>query len=236
MSKLGSLANPIQCDGPSGERAYLSRLLGPDQQFLIFERTGSLPSPNSENMIDLYQVESIDGGFTEQLYFDMYHPNYEESETPPGLLRLSNPDVAIQAEFNRLPQQKQKEERLKEQYGEHTCEHFWYTHSKATRLLHCGPAHYAQDDFFGLPYFDFDLASILQACHDLSVHLNGLFKQHPLRVSSTEAAVQFVQTFHFEPENISLRTNEPFLLRAIHRMSSATLELWFAADIPLVSP
>ena len=91
MRILGSIENPIKCDGPLGERSYLSRLLGPQKQFLFFKRKGSRHSLITKNMIDIYIIASLDGNFQQTLHFDMYHPGYEEQNLPPHFLQQEEP-------------------------------------------------------------------------------------------------------------------------------------------------
>ena len=129
MLNLGDLENPIKCDGPAGERAYLCRLLGPDKQFLIFEREGSCSSPISNTMIDRYRMFLLDGSFIKELYLDMYHTAYEETAIPLGFSWLNDPKVKHN-DFPNLQMVMQQEETLKQQYGEHNCKSFMYVHTK----------------------------------------------------------------------------------------------------------
>ena len=114
---LGSLENPIKCEGPSGERAYLARLLGPDNQFLTYKRIGSRKG-ESKNMLDMYQIESLDGSFQQKLYFDMYWKGYEEKEAPP-LFSFIVEDK--ESSNNELMQMIEKLRTLSDEYGRSEC-------------------------------------------------------------------------------------------------------------------
>lgn len=64
-------SNPIPCNGPLGEWIYLSRLrLRSTGDCLYFHRLKRLASG-----IDLFELVSTSGQFTDYLYLDMYHPH-----------------------------------------------------------------------------------------------------------------------------------------------------------------
>lgn len=70
---LGSLKNPIRCDGPQGQRAYLSRLRCPNGAPPNFNRGGSVGVGPYGTVLDVYQVRSSDPDSTTDIYMDMYH-------------------------------------------------------------------------------------------------------------------------------------------------------------------
>jgi len=80
---LGSKTNPVRCDGPEGERAYLRRLrcdgAGQPAQF---ERLGSVGIGVYGNVLDEYEVTC--GGESRSVFLDMYHDNHVEKAPPPG--------------------------------------------------------------------------------------------------------------------------------------------------------
>ena len=166
MSKfeLGSIENPIKCDGPSGERAYLALLLGPDGQFLRFHREGSVSG--EPNMLDRYRISSLDESFVHTLYMDMYHKGFQDARLPEGFSRIVDVE---QDDWALLRKAGALEEGLKEKYGAYDFGHFMYVYSKASRLCQCGPTYYAQKDFFQLPNMNFDyFFAILQ--HHLKLY------------------------------------------------------------------
>ena len=79
---LGANTNPVRCDMPSGQRAYLSRLRGPDGKPPRFHRVGSFGAGPYGNMLDGYEVKS--GTNTVMVFMDMYHPGYVETNAVPG--------------------------------------------------------------------------------------------------------------------------------------------------------
>lgn len=79
---LGSRTNPVRCDFPAGERAYLSRLRCPDGSRPSFNRTGSVGAGPYGNILDLYEVKC--GGQSYQVFMDMYFKGYVEKQAVPG--------------------------------------------------------------------------------------------------------------------------------------------------------
>jgi hypothetical protein len=80
---LGSKTNPVRCDGPRGERAYLRSLrCAPGGQAPKFDRLGSVGIGVYGNVLDEYEVTcGVDG---RSVFFDMYHDNHIEGVAPPG--------------------------------------------------------------------------------------------------------------------------------------------------------
>lgn len=80
---IGSKSNPVRCDGPRGERAYLQGLrCAGERQAPHFERLGSVGIGVYGNVLDEYQVTC--GGESRSVFFDMYHHKHVEKATPPG--------------------------------------------------------------------------------------------------------------------------------------------------------
>lgn len=77
---LGSALNPVRCDGPEGERAYLSRLRDATGRPPAFRRLGSTGQGPYGNILDHYAVAGAGGG----VYMDMYHPGWIEPAAVPG--------------------------------------------------------------------------------------------------------------------------------------------------------
>ena len=79
---LGADTNPVRCDMPLGQRAYLSRLRGPDGRPPQFHRVGSFAPGPYGNILDGYSVTS--GTNTVMIFMDMYHPGFIETNAVPG--------------------------------------------------------------------------------------------------------------------------------------------------------
>ncbi len=80
---LGSKTNPIRCDGPRGERAYLRGLrCAGDGQAPRFERLGSVGIGVYGNVLDEYDVTCR--GESRSVFFDIYHHKHVEEAPPPG--------------------------------------------------------------------------------------------------------------------------------------------------------
>lgn len=72
-----SANNPIPVNGVLGELVYLSSLKKSDGKRLLYHRLGSA------DVIDVYELVSIDGLSWDVLYFSMYHPR-KSRKTPTG--------------------------------------------------------------------------------------------------------------------------------------------------------
>lgn len=81
--KLGGKGNPVRCDGPQGQRDYLSRLRDYSDNPVTFKRAGTLRAGPYGNALDAYQVSYPDG-YAQELYLDMYHPGFVEKGAPAG--------------------------------------------------------------------------------------------------------------------------------------------------------
>ena len=81
--KIGRKTNPVRCDGPQGQRDYLSRLRDYSDNPVTFKRAGTLRDGPYGNALDAYQVSYPDG-YSQEVYMDMYHPGFVEKEAPSG--------------------------------------------------------------------------------------------------------------------------------------------------------
>ena len=79
---LGSRTNPIRCDYPEGERAYLDRLRCADGSIPRYSRQGSTGKGPYGNMLDHYIV--ICGGQRNEVFMDMYHKDFVETAAVSG--------------------------------------------------------------------------------------------------------------------------------------------------------
>lgn len=79
---LGTADNPVRCDMPAGETAYLSRLRCPDGSTPTFERTGGVRTGPSGNSLDIFTINC--GGTTSQIFMDMFAAGHIETRPVPG--------------------------------------------------------------------------------------------------------------------------------------------------------
>ena len=82
---LGSEGNPVRCDSPEGERAYLQRLRDAKGRAPAFRRIGCYGVGPYGNMLDGYEVQAQSGWRT--VFMDMYHRAVVESRPIPGFSR-----------------------------------------------------------------------------------------------------------------------------------------------------
>jgi len=80
--KLGDQGNPVKCDMPEGERAYLDRLRGVDGKPVKYRRKGSFGVGPNGNIIDGYVVTN--GDKEVMVFMDMYYEKYVEKAAVPG--------------------------------------------------------------------------------------------------------------------------------------------------------
>jgi|WetSurMetagenome_2_1015567.scaffolds.fasta_scaffold1002568_1 hypothetical protein len=81
---VGSWDNPVRCDMPRGELAYLDRLRGPDGEPVRYYRTGNMGQGVNGNIVDRYLVQSADGSVCKEVIMDMYYPRYVEDRAVEG--------------------------------------------------------------------------------------------------------------------------------------------------------
>ena len=80
--QLGSKENPIKCDMPDGERAYLTRLRGPNGEVPKINRRGSTGKGPDGHVMDIYVV--VLGKQQIEVYMDMHHPGHVEEKPIDG--------------------------------------------------------------------------------------------------------------------------------------------------------
>ena len=105
VPKKGSISNPVRCDRPEGQRAYLQSLtddkgrrvhfryidsvLGPEGNILdifeIFLSAGQIAQDarNETSVIELWKKELFRGAY--RIYMDMYQVGIQDAEPLPGL-------------------------------------------------------------------------------------------------------------------------------------------------------
>src|SRR5690606_3865317 len=87
VAPLGSPGNPVRCDMPAGERAYLDRLRCPDGGVPTYRRIGSFGVGPHGNIINGYRVHCPGAAPDDEgavIFTDMYHPGHIEPEPVPG--------------------------------------------------------------------------------------------------------------------------------------------------------
>jgi hypothetical protein len=91
---LGSQNNPVRCEMPQGQRAYLSRLRCSDGKPPTYRRTGNFGMGVYGNIIDGYQVR-CEGKEPVMIFMDMYHEGYIEREAVPGFTIINEDDKKV---------------------------------------------------------------------------------------------------------------------------------------------
>ena len=79
--EFGSKTNPVRCNGPRGERAYLSRLRCADGKAPAFDRIGSYGKGPYGHILDGYNVKCEDKDAV-TVFMDMYHEHVEKEPVP----------------------------------------------------------------------------------------------------------------------------------------------------------
>ncbi|MGE0421347.1 MAG: hypothetical protein AB7O88_03740 [Reyranellaceae bacterium] len=79
---LGDKGNPVRVYRPSGQRAYLSRLVCAGGGAPTFSRIGSFVLGPYGTIVDAYNVAC--GASASRVFMDMYHPGYVERRPVPG--------------------------------------------------------------------------------------------------------------------------------------------------------
>ena len=226
---LGSKENPIKCENIDGERKYLSRLLGPNNEFLSYKRIGSTKGVSSENILDAYQLNGIENNFECTIYIDMYHEKFVEKKAP----------FNLQIQPSQVFNKKQKEQQnaaiklLKEleiKYNYPCPPPFMYIWVKANLLATVGPILYSQNDFYGCPDLNWDLKNIITASRQISEEFRGFCKEHPILIESEHQIEEVTNTFHHELVlSNSDEDSDPTTYNAItfHSMEGTNLDWWF---------
>jgi hypothetical protein len=178
---LGSINNPIKCDGVIGEYEYLDNLATPDGYSIYYNRIGSI-NVHEGVILDIYLIEDDELNELAKIYFDMNHPNFKEERIVPGfehINKFNQPFEDIDYLFERLAiLDKEGSLNLPDKYV--------YIWTKAGMLLSKGAFIYALDDAFGLPIENMDVEALkinaAQIVHDLA----GVHPKHPLIVANNK--------------------------------------------------
>ena len=226
---LGTIADPIRCHQPIGERQYLDQLISEKHGFIQYERMGSFRTGG--NILDGYAIMDLAGHKFGELYFDMYHPDHVEDAVPDGYLRI-DPDELSDQVFSKMLDRSSASEEMQEQIVISEDSH-GYILTKAQRLLLCGPLYYQSQDYFGHPRKGWDWISIVDASRQFVEHFAGRLEGNPIRVPNAETAEQFLQTFHFTSDNTNVidSVDGPVIINATHHVTEESLQLWFQTNI-----
>lgn len=81
---LGSGKNPIRCEEPRGERAYLQRLRCQSGAAPTFSRRGRAGVGPYRTILDAYELRCPDSPDVSTVFMDMYHAGFIERRTVPG--------------------------------------------------------------------------------------------------------------------------------------------------------
>jgi hypothetical protein len=103
---LGSAKNPVRCNRPPGQRAYLARLRCPGGTAPRFSRDGSMGFGPFETIIDQYSVTCPPAdkiASDHKVYLDMYHPKHLEKRAVPGFTILPPPSKPRLPGSGKLP-------------------------------------------------------------------------------------------------------------------------------------
>jgi hypothetical protein len=223
---LGSENNPVKCDDFDGMEQYLSKLIGPNGQEVLYERKGSKKGIYG-NMVDVYKIYTEDGAVKCDIHIDMYHEGYKEKKVVDGFKTIN--DFKKRKYFNKVDYLINKEKEILLSFPNFKLpQHYTYIWSKAGLLVLMGPYIYAKNDFFGLPYAFFDTQQIVSASNQIVHQLNGAIKEKPIIVSNHETAVDLLATFHFsEVETIKIDNNLYSILFHHNVKTSDEIKLYF---------
>lgn len=85
QAPLGSEKNPVRCEQPRGQRAYLQRLRCPSGEAPGFERLGSVGRGPYGTIMDAYAVRCPGREEPWTVFMDMYHDGVIEDRPIDGL-------------------------------------------------------------------------------------------------------------------------------------------------------
>lgn len=103
--QLGTLGNPIKCDGGDGAVSYFRSLRDKNGNTVIFKRTGHGGQSPNGHQLDKYEIHPQDGSNSMVVFVDIYFQGYKET-TPLEGFTLASP-TPVQPVVNK-PENKKK--------------------------------------------------------------------------------------------------------------------------------
>lgn len=202
IAPLGSIDNPVRCDGIPSTNQYLSQLLGPEGQFLQFQRLRNVGAGTFGNIVDEYLVESISDSFNALIYIDSYH-QWKEKNPPLNLRIQPLGGIRKRTQIEEMQMSIRLSNTFLKNFNKKLPDHAMYVCSKAVRLSEMGPTLYAFNDFFNYPLDHWNLKVITEASKQISTELRGFCSDHPLLLESIDHIEEIISTFHFDLQEIS---------------------------------
>jgi hypothetical protein len=194
-TQLGSIENPVKCDGVTGELIYLDNLVTADGEPIQFKRVRSLSIANGK-ILDEYIIKHSSNKMNMTVYFDMYHPKYNENEIIEGLV-----DKKSFYEIKKF-QNIEYFHKIKLVFFDNCpidiSSQYIYIWAKAGRILAKGPYIYALEDAFGFPKMKMNLIVLKQLAHQIVHRLEGIHEGHPLVIGNLFDLKELMETFHFK--------------------------------------
>lgn len=89
---LGSLENPVKCDGADGEIRYLKKLRDESGQPVFFKRIDHAHPDMNGHILDKYAIKTSDGSLCADIFMDMHCPGYTEKNAVLGLFMEGQPN------------------------------------------------------------------------------------------------------------------------------------------------
>jgi len=224
-TELGTINNPVKCNGVSGEFEYLENLVTPDGEPIKYYREGSFPYGEGA-ILDKYIIQDESGNVLTTIYFDMYHPKHRETRIVSGLRHAKQfnerqPYQHIDYLFQRLGELNLEKIDLQSQ--------FVYVWSKAGMLLSKGAYIYALDDAFGFPIETMDVKQLKLNCGQIVHELAGSHDTRPLMACSEQDVMDLLRTFHFATERMSASEKEDglYMAEGNHLITNEKITFYF---------
>jgi len=226
QTQLGTITNPVKCDGVMGEFEYLEKLVTLEGEPIKYYREGSV-NKGGGIILDKNIIQDVLGNVIANIYFDMYHREYREKRIVPGLSHVMK--------FNER-QPYQQIDYLFQQLGKLNLDktidlhdQYVYLWSKAGILLSKGAYIYALDDAFGFPIDTMRVKQLKLNCSQIVHELAGVHPTHPLNVCNQQNVLDLLRTFHFAVEQISACDKEDglYALDGKHLMTNEEITFYF---------
>jgi hypothetical protein len=221
-TKLGTLDNPVKCDGVLGEVNYLTNLISIDRLPITYKRLGSV---NSESglILDKYAVYDASGGQLSEIYFNMYCDGYSENEIVEGFLNknfIRNSDVIDDINF--LMSKKRTI------YGDEKFvfpESYVYIWSKSKLFLENGSYTFLLKTRFNMSAKDEqELKDIIVQVY---YRLKGVNEENTIETKDHYFALKFLKVFDFELLSNENADKNVFKYNFSHKITKEKSFLYF---------